>query len=992
MIRYSVYIFLLCLPFLTYGQSNTAGISTSLEKAKSLYSSGQMLEAVEFYKKAAQEFSEQKNYPKYGEIFNSISVIYQTVGMLDSALVYANQAFEIFSKEKQPREAIMQLSNMGAIYYSMGKLEQAYAKLTEGFGQCEEFNISSELHRLWCNVALVYYVQGQYDTALASFTTAYELSKTDGTQRDVAFNLGNIAMVHQVTGQYDKALQTYLEVLQLLENLGDADGQLRTINNIAQVYQLKGAYDEALKYADIGLKQAREWKLNYHIAALSSTVGYIYYYRGQYTEAVAAFRSSIEIFTQMGFKENIISGIIAMGMVYQAWGVWEKSYACYQDAYKRAVTGSMPHLVGQAMYLMGNVSFAREEYTQALDESKSALEIFSRLNQPHKTGGPLTVMGMTYLYLGKFKKARESFTGSMNINNNYNHLGGLAVDHVHLGAVHQAMGNIDTALVHYRRAESLLEQLNMKAQLAVCLSNIGAIKLSINEPDSAIRFLEASINIKESLRLTAEGDMRRDYLASQLSTYGYLINACIFNGNPYKAWEASELSSAKYLAESIINKDTSIEVPQLRSMQKSLPGSIAVIKFANMNRFYSARLILTADTANGYVVFDTISLFDTINFIGTELIEPMTHRGFKLKTQKSKIEDPVDDISKNKSFIEAVKKYRILLQRPAIKKDEQNLRILSKQLYSFLFGDIEKEIKDKSELLILPDGILAFLPFETLIMPDGRYLCEKYRISYAQSLIVANLASNRTFKSKRKSLLAIGDPKYSQIPIETITKRSTAEIRNALESADSTGSPTTGLYRSLGIGTWQQLPGAAEEIKKICSIVRGAEKITGKKATELHLKTTELGDYRILHFATHGIAVPQLPQLSALILSTPEKPDNRDDGYLRMNEIIELNLSADFVNLSACETGLGKIYSGEGVVGLTQAFLLAGAKSLAVSLWQVADESTALFMTDLYRLVHREGGTFPEAMTTVKKNFLNGTYGETFRHPFFWAPFVLYGL
>jgi CHAT domain-containing protein len=139
--------------------------------------------------------------------------------------------------------------------------------------------------------------------------------------------------------------------------------------------------------------------------------------------------------------------------------------------------------------------------------------------------------------------------------------------------------------------------------------------------------------------------------------------------------------------------------------------------------------------------------------------------------------------------------------------------------------------------------------------------------------------------------------------------------------------------------------------------------------------------------------VPEIPELSAVILSISGAKGDKEDGYLRMNEITGLDLNADLVNLSACETGLGKIYGGEGIVGLTQSFIIAGANGLSVSLWQVSDESTMEFMTGLYRLVKKKGMSYSRAMTEMKRKFLRGDagYGE-YRTPFHWAPFVYYGI
>ncbi|MEZ0368847.1 MAG: CHAT domain-containing protein, partial [Candidatus Sericytochromatia bacterium] len=148
--------------------------------------------------------------------------------------------------------------------------------------------------------------------------------------------------------------------------------------------------------------------------------------------------------------------------------------------------------------------------------------------------------------------------------------------------------------------------------------------------------------------------------------------------------------------------------------------------------------------------------------------------------------------------------------------------------------------------------------------------------------------------------------------------------------------------------------------------------------------------YKVLHFATHGLSVPEIPELSALVLSQ-FSDKQAEDGYLRLPEIINLKLQADFVNLSACETGLGKVFRGEGVVGLTQAFLAAGANQVSVSLWQINDQSSAKLMQALYQPELQASGSYARAMNAVKRRFLAGEFGEAYRHPYYWSPFVVYG-
>jgi CHAT domain-containing protein len=128
-----------------------------------------------------------------------------------------------------------------------------------------------------------------------------------------------------------------------------------------------------------------------------------------------------------------------------------------------------------------------------------------------------------------------------------------------------------------------------------------------------------------------------------------------------------------------------------------------------------------------------------------------------------------------------------------------------------------------------------------------------------------------------------------------------------------------------------------------------------------------------------------------LVLSQFEKEVVKEDGYLRMGEIAKLELRADLINLSACETGLGNVFGIEGFAGLTQSFLIAGAKAVSVSLWRVSEESTSRFMVTMYDMVQNGNRDYANAITEAKRQFINGNFGEKYKTPYYWAPFVYYG-
>ena len=143
-------------------------------------------------------------------------------------------------------------------------------------------------------------------------------------------------------------------------------------------------------------------------------------------------------------------------------------------------------------------------------------------------------------------------------------------------------------------------------------------------------------------------------------------------------------------------------------------------------------------------------------------------------------------------------------------------------------------------------------------------------------------------------------------------------------------------------------------------------------------------NYKVLHFATHGLLDERIPMRSALVLSLDQDP--QEDGFYQVREIYNTKLSADLVVLSACQTGKGQLEKGEGVSGLSRAFLYAGAQSVLVSLWNINDRATAEFMEHFYTYLSR-GESKEKALQSAKKRMLKSKYA----HPFYWAAFVLIG-
>lgn len=317
----------------------------------------------------------------------------------------------------------------------------------------------------------------------------------------------------------------------------------------------------------------------------------------------------------------------------------------------------------------------------------------------------------------------------------------------------------------------------------------------------------------------------------------------------------------------------------------------------------------------------------------------------------------------------AVRKYLDLINtQPSnlyIGRDLTRFRESAPRLFSMLFGDLSRQLPSVKSLIIVPDGVLHYLPFDTLVS-NGRVLIEDHEISYVPSASLLSLlrAPRRVSgPTERMELLALGDPSFGPDSV-------VSEIR------DSSGF-------SLG-----RLPATQDEVQSIADLfpLERRHVYVGKSSTEDAIKRETLRRFRLIHFATHSLLDERYPSRSAVVFTIDDDP--QEDGFLEVSEIAELDLNCDLVVLSACQTARGQLLSGEGIVGLSRAFLYAGARSVVVSLWNVSDISTGRLMKSFYKDLTGSSGN-AAALRQAKLQMLHS--GRETRHPYYWAPFILVG-
>ncbi|MGA2532161.1 MAG: CHAT domain-containing protein, partial [Candidatus Aminicenantales bacterium] len=305
----------------------------------------------------------------------------------------------------------------------------------------------------------------------------------------------------------------------------------------------------------------------------------------------------------------------------------------------------------------------------------------------------------------------------------------------------------------------------------------------------------------------------------------------------------------------------------------------------------------------------------------------------------------------------------------------------ARRLYTDLLQPVEGFIPvSVDHLIIVPDGILFRLPFETLALPGtepssaASYLNNRYVISYAPSASALSFLARKPKTTYPKEVLAFGVPEYPR------------QNRGAtVEGFYSAASVLDELYKRNGF-IMAPIPNARREIRGLANRVPPdkADLYSGDKATEGAFKHLDLEAYRLIHLACHAFSDDRYPLRSALVFSAGQ--DDREDGFLQVSEMYDLRTNADLVVLSACQTGRGKIVRNEGILGLPRIFFYMGARSVISTLWPVHDKAGAAFMDYFYDAYFRGNGK-ASALQFAKQKMA----GTKYSHPYYWASYTLTG-
>ena len=308
----------------------------------------------------------------------------------------------------------------------------------------------------------------------------------------------------------------------------------------------------------------------------------------------------------------------------------------------------------------------------------------------------------------------------------------------------------------------------------------------------------------------------------------------------------------------------------------------------------------------------------------------------------------------------------------AAMRHQRDGRVEAKTLYRLLLEPVAALLSQSKRLVIIPDGKLHLLAFDTLLDRLDRYVVETQVISYGPSATAYYLLSTPIpQRSLDARVLGVGGARYGPLRF--------GELQSSLRGS--------GFFNASGAPRWSPIPQSLVEITDFATSGLGkARLLSGDEATESDLKRLPLSTFRVLHFALHSTIDEDFPDRSALILSSNSR--NHEDDLLQAREILGLDLNADLVTLSACDAGAGTLEGIAGMNSLVQAFLMAGSRSVVASIWPAEDMFTAALMRRFYARL-RQGFDKAEALTLAKRDLLRTNGPDAL--PFLWAGFRLVG-
>ena len=977
--NFSKTIFLLCsvaaFAFLAFGffpgdapqQVDTSQADRFFNQAASLADKKQYDSAVRFYDKAAAEYCRKRRWEGYVESLNKASYVLYTQSRFELQKQYLQTSLDTARKYlgENHSEVAFAYNDLGMYYMEKRDYDMSLKFLQKAFKIREEGvpknyrDIAESYH----NISSIYGMCGNIDRQIEYAEKALKIVKKHFGENDEALVViyRNTGRAYEFLGDRDRALQYYRKSLDLNQSLYGSNSGGRMMEDIYRCLQRNGQYEEALRMANRSLELYKKTvgEKHFRTAVTYRGVGIIYQILSSHALARKHFLKSIEILSALSPVDTVTvaDNYVYLSRTYLAEGDTTTYYNLLRkgfDMFTNSSVKTVPHVstVPNAYIFydeMAYYHYIMKEYDRALENIQvaimSTVPNYTDKNVLSNPGLDERVRYMSYLFAALKLKARI-------FRAKYEQSGNVSDLKQALAAGKRIVEFEDRLLSGYTRESAVDALENSLFARQEAAENAALLYQKTNDPaylNQAFEIAEKSKSVFLRQILTDRrakrfAGMSADKLAEERDLQA---SVAYYESRLAEAEEKKDESEIRKIREALFQRQTKRD-SLLKAYKEEVPGYFA-LKYQNED--------ISTERVRGNLPNE-----------GEALIEYFLSEKKLFIFLITKTNARLEVLNVDSAFREKIFAFRSVMTERTSTTSPERFGATARDLYRLLLEPVEKNITAEKihSLKIIPDAFLGYIPFEVLLTNDPQpntknyrdlpYLLRDYTIRYDWSALTSS-EPERTGRASSK-LIAFA-PSYKFGGAVASAKKDA--FRSSLEPLYFTKSEVEGIDKVLSSDVY-----------------------VGEQAGEKTFK--EMADrYNVIHLATHAVTDDKNPLNSKLVFS----PGATEDGYLHAYELYGLNLNADLVVLSACNTGYGTLRSGEGIVSLARGFAYAGCPSLVMTLWQVNDRSTSKLITYFYEELAK-GKKKSEALRKAKLRYLQSA-DEVKSHPLYWAGLVLNG-
>jgi len=900
--------------------------------------------------------------------------------------------------------------------------------------------------RILNRIGEVHWALGETQKALEKFNEALPITRAIGARKVEAETLNYIGLVYASRGELQEALDKFNEALPITRAVGDRKGEAITLNNIGVVYNLRGEAQKALERFNEALPIRRVVGDRNGEAITLNNSGLSHTSLGEMQNALEKYKEALPIRRAVGDLAGQATTINNIGGVYDLLGETQKALEKYNEALPILQVVGDRRREANVLNNIGRIYDSLGETRKALEKFNEALPITRAVGDRIGEASTLNNIGRIYHSLGETRKAQEKYNEALRIRRSVGDRIGEAITLNNIGLVYDSLGEMQKALEVFNEALPITRAVGDRNREADTLLRIARVEQKRGNLTQARQTIEKAVGMIESLRTNIAGqELRSSYFANRQEFFEFYIDVLMQmrKQNPAEALDAAALAvgeraRARSLLELLTEARADIRqgvdsslLERERSLQQRLNAKAAVqVRLLNRKHTPEQATAIAKEIAAITAEYEEVQAqirarspryaaltqpqpLGLMEIQQQALDEDTLLLEYALGEQRSYLwlvsHRSIDSYElPPRAEIEAAARrvYELGAARPkrGTPPDPQFIA-QAKALSGMLLGPVAPRLGVK-QLVVVAPGALSYLPFAALPAPedekqparDYEPLIAKHEVVSVPSASVLSVIRRETTGRQRaaKSVAVLADPVFEESDPRLASAKTVNSSGETLAApaGDAEDSELTRAIRTMNFSDardgFTRLAFSRQEAESINALTpRG----TGLKATDFNASrdmamSPQMSQYRIVHFATHGLLNNERPELSGLVFSLINQEGKPQDGFLRLHEIYNLQLNADLVVLSACETGLGKEIKGEGLIGLTRGFMYSGAPRVVASLWNIDDLATAELMKLFYQRMLKDGQPAGAALRAAQ---LEMSRQKRWASPYFWAGFVLHG-